>query len=145
MSDKAKLDELFGAVIDMAAFLLEQNGEFFPIGAVLDREGQVTYVAIESEGEQQESQAVIAELTSMLRGRAGEDSIAASAVAFDARVRPSPDAPPVDAVVARIRAPDYARDIVTPYVISTSGLFRKKRKVETSPSTASEGEQDIFG
>lgn len=142
--DNEKLDELFGAAVDMAVFLLEQNGEFFPIGAVVDQDGAVSYVAIESEEDQPESKAVIQELTKLFTERAAEGSILASVIAFDARVRPYPDAAPVDAIVSRIRAPGYARDVITPYSITTSGLFRKKRKVETGPASASEGQQDIF-
>jgi len=125
-------------------YLLEQNGEFFPLGAVVGQDGEVAHVAVQGEDEHPESQTVIEELTGLFRSRAAEGAILASVVAFDARVRPSADSPPVDAIVCRIRAADYARDVVTPYSISTSGLFRKTRKVDTMVPSASEGRQDVF-
>ena len=144
MTDRAKLDELYGAVVDMACKLLEQNGEFIPIGAVLDHDGQVQFVAVDDGDDRPQSQAVIQSLTEVFRAQAAQGTIAASAIALDATVRSPETGAGTDAIVTRIRAPGYTRDVATPYTIETKGFLRKTRTVSTGAASASEGDQDVF-
>ena len=143
--DRAKLDELYGVICDMAFFLLEKNGEFFPIGAVVDASGEIRHVAIYDGEEHPDSNQVIAGLTEHFQQQASDGAILASAIAADVKVRPSPDAAPTDAVLVRLRSSDFARDAVQPYAIETSGIFKKTRKIVQGNPTANAAEQDVFG
>ncbi|MFL0357635.1 hypothetical protein ACI5KX_14315 [Erythrobacter sp. GH1-10] len=144
MIDRDKLDELYDSVVQMASSLLEKNGEFFPIGATVGVDGTVTHVGFHNGDEHPESQAVIDGLTAIHKQQAASGEILASAIAFDVRVRSPETGDAVDAVMTRIRAADYARDVVLPYTLRTSGLFKKSRSLEVGQPSASEGEQDVF-
>lgn len=144
MIDKDRLDDLFDHALSSAMALLEKNGEFFPLGASIGSDGQVGLLASYDGDDHPESQTVIDGLTSALRQQASEGAILASAIAFDARVRSPETGEAVDAVITRIRAKDYARDIAVPYQLHTKGLFKKTRSIAQGQATASEGEQDIF-
>lgn len=144
MIDRDKLDELFDALANSALSLLEANGEFYPIGAVIAADRQIRFVQAHEGDEHPESQAVIDDLTKVFKGMVADEGILASAISFDARIT-SPDiGEAVDAIVTRIRAKDYARDVSIPYHLKTSGLFRKNRLLECGEPSASEGSQDIF-
>ncbi|WP_340588725.1 hypothetical protein [Erythrobacter alti] len=145
MPSQDQLDDLYIASLDMAATLLEKNGEFFPIGHKLGKDGQIAAIAVLEDDDNPPSQQVIEGLETALRSLAGAGDIAASAIAVDIRVRPVPDAEPTDAVQVRVRAADYARDVIVPYHVATSGLFRKKRKVSIGTPYAQAAENDIFG
>ena len=144
MVDREKLDELFGTVTDMAAMLLEKNGEFFPIGAVVRANGDIEHVAIHDGDEQPQSQTVIENLTKLFRDQAAKGIIVASAVGFDATVRSPETGAATDAIVTRITAMGYARDVNLPYSLTVKGLFRKIRTVAQGQPSASEGAQDVF-
>ena len=144
MTSQDQLDELYSACLDMAAALLEKNGEFFPIAFELAADGQIRGIAVMEEDEQPPSQQVIDSLLYVLRERAASGAIMAAAMAVDIRVRQDPEAVPRDAVQVRLRAADYARDVISPYTIATSGLFRKTRKLHLDTSYAQAAENDVF-
>ncbi len=144
MPSQDQLDDLYSACLDMAAALLEKNGEFYPIAFELTADGQIAAVAVMEEGENPPSQQVIDSLLYVLRERAASGAIAASAMAVDIRVRRNPDDVPTDAVQVRLRAADYARDVIAPYTIATSGLLRKKRKLHLDTPYAKAAENEIF-
>ena len=141
---QGKLDELYSVMVEMAFALLEKNGEFFPIGAVVSLDSAIQHVATYDGDEHPESQMVIDQLTQLFCGQANEGAILASAIAFDARLRSPETGEAVDAIMIRLRAKDYARDVAMPYELRTSGFIRKTREVEAGQASASEGRQDIF-
>ncbi len=144
MLDKDKLDELFDNLIQFALSLLERNGEFFPIGSTVMPNGEIRPVAVYDGDERPESQTVIDQLTVIFQQQADEGTILASAIAFDARIRSSQSGEISDAIVTRIRARDYARDVSLPYRLETKGLFKKTRTLGIGEVSASEGAQDVF-
>ncbi len=83
---REKLDELYGIILNMACFLLEKSGEFFPICSVVKPDGVVTHLAVYDGDEHPESAKVIGELENVLRNQAAADEILASAIAIDSRV-----------------------------------------------------------
>lgn len=145
MPSQDQLDDLYSACFDTSVALLEKNGEFFPLAFELAPEGQITAVMVMEEGEHPPSQQVIDSLQYVLRGRAASGGILASALAVDITLRPDPDAASSDAVQIRLRAADYASDVIVPYTIATSGLFRKTRKVRLDPPYSKPAKNDIFG
>jgi hypothetical protein len=144
MVERNKLDELFDVAVSSAFALLEKNGEFFPLGASIAPDGTVGQLAVFDGDEHPESQTVINGLTQAFGQQAAEGAILASAISFDARVRSPETGEAVDAIITRIRAKEYARDIAVPYTLRTKGLFKKVHTVEQGQATASEGQQDIF-
>lgn len=144
MVDRNKLDELYEKMVDQTFALLEKNGEFFPIGAVVKLDGETRDVITYDGREQPESQTVIDELTQVFQEQALAGEIIASAIAFDARIRSSETGKAVDTIITRIRATGYARDVAMPYLLKTSGIFKKTYAIEGGQASASAGEQDIF-
>ena len=144
MEDRAKLDDFYGTMLDMACMLLEKHGEFIPIGAVLNNDGEIQLVAVDDGDDRPQSQTVIEGLTEVFRSQAAQGEIAASAIALDATVRSPETGVATDAIVTRIRAPGYTRDVATPYTLETKGFLRKTRTVAIGTASASEGDQDVF-
>lgn len=143
MIDREKLDELYDTLSQAAFDLLQQNGEFFPIGAVI-RGDDIDLVAFDAGEEHPASQDVIDGLTEVFKGEAARGAISASAIAFDGRVRSQDTGKPTDAVIVRLRAAGYATDVFTPYDLQTRGLFKKTRTLQAGQAGASEGAQDVF-
>lgn len=141
---REKLDELYGVIVDMAQFLLGQSGEFYPVGSVVRADGEVQHVAVHDGEEHPESRQVIASLQQVFRKQASDGEILASAIAIDTRVRRSAEDAPVDAICVQLRSADFCRDVIVPYTIETSGLFRKKRAVTIGEAWANAAAQDIF-
>ena len=144
MPNEDQLDDLYTACFDTAVALLEKNGEFFPLAFEMAPGGQISAVAVMETGDHPPSQQVIDSLLYVLRERAGSGEIIASAMAVDTKVRRDPDADPRDALQVRLRAKDYARDVIAPYSMATSGLFRKARKIHFDAPYAQAAKNDIF-
>lgn len=141
---REKLDELYQAAVDMAGFLLEQAGEFFPIGCVVTSSGEVTHVAIHDGDEHPDVQQVMDGLQQLFRKQAADGEIVASALAIGIRARRAAEDPPTDAICVRLRSADFCRDAIVPYTLKSSGFFRKTRTVEMGEAWAQAAEQDIF-
>ncbi len=141
---REQLDELYAEILDMAVHLLEKSGEFFPIGMVVKADGQRTHVAFHDGNEHPPSLEVIAGLRAIFRTQAAEGTILASALASDTRVRPAAGGNPIDAIHIMLRSQEFCRDVVVPYTVATTGLFRKKRAVTLGSATAQAADQEIF-
>lgn len=98
----ADLDALINAVLPLAQQMLAKYGEFYPIGAAVNVEGQPGIVGCMPESDHPEAEEVIDMLTTELQAEARNHEIRASVVCFDGRaIRPGETAQ-VDAICAHL-------------------------------------------
>jgi hypothetical protein len=134
--DRRQLDDLLDALLPMARGLLEKNGEFFPFGAVMDRDGKVTMVAGDTGTEHPPSDEVIELLRTAMRRE--KDDYLAVGVCYDVRVRTRAGAEPTDAICASLEHKGgMAVDVVEPYA-------KRANKVEYGPLAAQQGRRVVF-
>lgn len=98
----ADLDAVLNAVLPLAQQMLAKYGEFYPIGAAVNMEGQPGLVGCMPESEHPESEEVIELLLAELRGQALKHEIRASAMCFDGSATPPGEAAPMDAICAHL-------------------------------------------
>ena len=89
----ADLDLLFDHLIKLAQKLLQENGGFPPLGAVVETEGQVRYVGAMNDEEYPGAQPLLDILTAEFRSMAASGAIRASGICFDVLVAPDSNAP----------------------------------------------------
>ncbi|HWA38977.1 MAG TPA: hypothetical protein VG873_14055 [Burkholderiales bacterium] len=113
---KQDAELLLDAVIPFAEQLLQRHGEFFPFGASMALDGRIAMVAAHEGSGRPPSQALIDALTQRFRTEAIAGRLAATAIAYDARVTPPGESSKVDAVIVRIdHQGDYSVEVVFPY------------------------------
>jgi|SRR5580698_8124242 hypothetical protein len=140
----ADLDLLFDHLIKLAQKLLQDQGGFLRIGAVVEADGQVRYVAAMDDKEHPGAQPLLNALTAEFRSMAASGAIRASGICFDVMVAPNSDAPKRDAIQCRLEHSNgEAIDVFSPYSKDLSGSFRyeevyaTKLEGSTFPSTPS--------
>src|SRR5580692_5301967 len=87
-TSRDEMDSLLEALLRFAQEMLEKRGEFYPVGAVIDSEGQLRLVADDVGQERPDSSAVIEGLYDGLRNQATAGEIRGSAVCADVLVTP---------------------------------------------------------
>lgn len=96
------LDELLNALYDRAVYLLNKNGEFFPIGATIDEAGELNNCAGYTGKEQPPSQEIIDLLEAAFRQQVDRGELRAAGICLDARVTRPGQSEPQDAICARL-------------------------------------------
>ncbi|MEM8919293.1 MAG: hypothetical protein AAGE37_10580 [Pseudomonadota bacterium] len=139
-----KLDDLFATGQNAAEHLLAENAEFYPIGHIIGSDGEIRMVAVDIGQENPESQIVIDQFEAIFLEQAKAGAILASAVSYDARIQDPQSGEPTDAVITKIRAHGYARNVIVPYEIKTSGIIKKKRELKFGQTLAMEDQNEIF-
>ena len=142
---REKLDLLYSAALEAAGALLEKNGEFFPILFELRPGGEITSVAVLDMRERPPSQDLIDNYVELMRGRASAGQIMGCAIALDTSFRATAGEPKRDAVQVQVRAQGFARNILVPYVLTSSGFLRKKRQLTIEEPRAQAAANDVFG
>jgi hypothetical protein len=121
----ADLDLLFDHLIKLAQKLLQDQGAFLPLGAVVESDGQVRYVGAMNDQEYPGAQPLLAILATEFRAMAVSGAIRASGICFDVLVAPNPDAPKRDAIQCRLEHSNgEAVDVFMPYSKDLSGSIR---------------------
>ena len=121
----ADLDLLFDHLTKLAQKLLQENGAFLPLGAVVETDGQVRYVAAMNDKEYPGAQPLLDILTPEFRSMAASGAIRASGLCFDVLVTPERDAPKRDAIQCRLEHSNgEALDVFMPYSKDPSGSYR---------------------
>lgn len=134
--DQDQLDRLFTAALEAAIGRIEKDGHFHPLVFELRPGGTIQAVAVLETGTVDNSRGPVERLAQLLRPRAQDGTIDAAAIV---RLRTSPRA-----LEVRLRAGNYAADIDVPFVVETSGLVKRKRRVALGEFTASPAPNDLF-
>lgn len=96
------MDALLDAMLGFARMMLDKHGAFYPSGASIDSEGELTFTAGWDGNEQPDSTDILRLLRDGLRERAAAGAIRASALCVDVRVQRPEDAEKSDAVQVAI-------------------------------------------
>ncbi len=105
--------------------MLAASGEFYPFGAFINLEGKVEALAAHMGQEHPNSQEVYAALHGMLVQMANEEKIIGFAVAANVNVPAQYASALPDAIRVHVEAPDYSRQIYTPYRLLPYQSIRK--------------------
>lgn len=137
MTPKEECEALLDALLSASENLLKQNGEFYPIGAVLSNDSTATFTAVHSDDEFPDSQSVIRDLISAHKQMAQKKEIKASGIAWNGTA--SLNGKSSDAIIVRLEhKEDYSVMVGLPYKI---GLFRN---IKFGELFAQNGTKDIF-
>ncbi|MGI8943735.1 MAG: hypothetical protein ACR2FJ_05785 [Qipengyuania sp.] len=132
-----QLDALFTAALEAGVALIEKSGFFLPLLFELRSSGEIQAVAMLDKEASDEQDEELARLARVLATRASQGLIQAVAIAVNR---------PADfAIELRMRAPDYAANILAPYRIETSGLMKRKRRLVLDSFAGEPARNEIFG
>jgi len=137
---KEQLEKLLASVLPFAQMMLEKSGEFYPYGATMSAEGQITDVGGYTGDEHPKSVEVINLLTGGFKASATVGKIMACALVVDVRVIPPGQVEKTDAISVRLDHRDGMSVIMFyPYQIGPD------KKVLFGQPFAQKGPGEIFG
>jgi hypothetical protein len=114
-AERDELDQFLDPLLDFAQDMLRKHGEFYPFGATMSADGELTMAAGHTGTENPPSQEVIDLLPSTMRAQADAGHIRAAAICYDIRYRPDGgEATDAIAISLEHRAGDRAM-VVQPY------------------------------
>jgi hypothetical protein len=112
---------LFDALLYMAKRLLQTQGEFLPIGAIVTQEGELAHVGAKTEEERPGTDVTLQILESGLKEMAAEGTCRAAGIALDTRLK-SGDWK--DAIwITLEETGGKSQGLIVPYAKSAMGAF----------------------
>jgi len=136
---KDDADALLGAVMPFAEEMLAKHGEFFPFGAVMRSDREVSLVGGHDGRERPPSQDLIDLLADAFRKSARAGEYLATAIVYDVRVTPTGLDEAMDAIAAELEhRRGYAVTVFFPY-----RLVGGSPKLDAPFATAEH--RDLFG
>jgi hypothetical protein len=134
-----EMDSLLEALLSVAQQALEKRGEFYPVGAAVDSDGQIRLVAADVDGEHPESLAVIEGLYAGLGKQAAAGEIRGAAVCADVLITPPGQSNKTDAISVSIEHVDGDPvEVLLPYA------RRRLRGPEYGELFAQAGSRRVF-
>jgi len=119
------LNELLNALLPMAQMLLQKQGEFYPIGAIMLSDGEIRHVGAKIEGDDHPpSQSLIDLLTERFRKEAAKGKLRAAGICYDVLTIPPGKDRKQDAICCGLEhCLGETVDVFTPYVGIKEGGF----------------------
>ena len=137
MLAKEECEILLDALFSASEKLLKKNGEFYPVGAVLLNDNNVTFTALCSDKEFPDSQSIINGLICAHKQLAQSNEIKVSGISWNGAV--DLEGKTTDAIIVSLEhKDDYSVIVGLPYKI---GLFKK---IKFGELFAQNGNNDIF-
>ncbi len=102
------IQELINHCHEMAEKLLLDQGEFYPLGAYIDIQGEFSYISFHDGDEFPLSNTVIENLQNYFEKQLQEEAIRAYAVTYDSRVTSDDFPDSIDCVTIYIKHIDFA-------------------------------------
>ena len=130
------LDRLFTAALEAAVARMEKDGHFFPLVFEMRANGRIHNMAMLETAPVDGSADVLERLTAMLRTRADEGTIAASAIVLQGSDN--------QRMSVRLRASNYAKDIAVPFEIERKGFVKRRRRVSLGDISGDTVPNDVF-
>ncbi len=135
--DRRHLDDLLDAMLPFAHQMLDKNGEFFPFGAAMGRDGKITMVAGDAVSEHPPSEQVMETIRRGMR-RKREECLAVG-VCYDVSVRATADTQSTDAICVSLEHRDgMAVDVFEPYL-------KRGKAMDYGALFAQPGQRVVFG
>lgn len=129
LSDQ-QLTALLEYCVGFARQMIEKAGEFYPFGAEIDASGELKALGFSDGGEKPSSQELYAFAQSALTQRAAEGAVLGAAIAANVNIPPQFESKYPDGIRVHVEAEGFSRYIYTPYAITKTGLFGRKRSVD---------------
>ena len=120
------LNALLNALLSMAQMLLKQQGEFYPIGAIMLSNGEIRHVRAKIEGDDHPpSESLIDLLTESFQKEAAEGKLRAAGICYDVLTVPPGKDQKEDAICCGLEhCLGEAVNVFTPYARTTEGNFQ---------------------
>ena len=119
------LDELLNALVPFAQQMLSKHGEFFPFGATMTTNGELTADAAYDGDEQPPSEQLIDLLTQGFRQQAASGQIRAAGICYDVRIIPPGQTEKTDAIcLALEHQTGEAANLYLPYKKGLLGRYK---------------------
>ncbi len=135
-----ELDQLLNALLPFAEQMLAKNGEFFPFGATMTRNGDIVATAASLGGEHPPSQPLIELMSQAFRQQAEAGELRAAGLCFDARILPPDRTEKTDAICVSLEHESgQCMDVFVPY---ERGWFGK---LKYGAMFAASRERQFFG
>lgn len=133
--DPHRLEELLNYCTGFAKQMIEGSGEFYPFGAVIAINGQLTAVGGYAGEEHPKPAEVFELLKNSMRARFLKKEIVAAAIAVNVNIPARFQPPFPDGIRVLVECVGYARFIYLPYRISDSRAdYAEFISVDTHPS-----------
>ncbi|MBX7539565.1 hypothetical protein [Qipengyuania sphaerica] len=130
-----QLDRLYTAALEAAIGRIEKDGHFHPLVFELRANGTIQAVAVLETGEVDNTRGPIDRLVALLRPRAEDGTIDAAAIV---RLREE------GVAEVRMRARNFSANIDVLFSVETSGLVKRKRRIELGDVAAREVPNELF-
>jgi len=136
---KTDLENLLKVVVASAQYLLKKNKEMYPIGAVVNLDGEVLLAQPNLSLVHPQAQQVIDDLLIAFRKKAEKHEIKATAICYDGRVSPPGKTEKTDAICVELE--DIEGNAIAIFFPYKKGWLRKQMYLEPF---ACAGEVKIF-
>ena len=133
------LDELLDALLPFAQEMLAKHGEFYPFGAAVETDGEISAQAAQPDDEDANAPEFIEMLVTGLRAEAARGAIRAAGICYDARVVPPGETEKTDAIACRLEHQNG--EAVVTFLPYRKGLLGRYKYAELF---ATEGDRTIF-
>lgn len=120
-SPKEECEDLMNELVSFAEQMLQKNGEFFPFGGTISRNGTIAHSSAYDGREQPPSQELINLMTKGFQQSASRGEIKACAIVSDIRIVPPGSKEKTDAIRVQLdHIEDYSVEVIFPYQLSES-------------------------
>ena len=138
MIPKEECEELLNALLPFAVNQLKKYGEFYPFGAVMCNNNEISFTAVDNGEKYPDSTEMINRLTELHNEQAKKGEIKASGICWNATVSLE-NGKPSDAIIISLEhRENYSVLVGQPYRI---GLFKK---LNLDAIFAQNGKHDVF-
>lgn len=138
MTPKEECEELLNAIFPFAVDRIKKHGEFYPFGAVMHKNNEISLTAVDTGDDQPDPTDTTDQLTKIHNEQARRDEIKASGICWNATVSLE-NGKQSDAVIISLEhRENYSVLVGQPYRF---GLFRK---LDLNAVFAEEGKHDVF-
>ncbi len=139
MSLSPDCERLVNDLLPFAQQMLTENGEFFPFGGIVDPQGELQHIGVESDEEDTPSEEIIELLKDHFKTGAADGQFNATALVYDVLVVPPGQEDKQDAVAVALDSRDgFSGVAVFPYTIDAAN------KVQIGEPFGGPGDGDIF-
>jgi hypothetical protein len=95
-------EKMIEDTINVTKKLLEENGEFYPVLQVMDKNEQATFIGIDTGEEKPDMQSLLNEYIALVKEKSKEGEISAFALCFDGRMKDEQGNMGKDAICVKI-------------------------------------------
>jgi hypothetical protein len=128
-SSKIDAEKLMNELLPFAKQMLKENGEFYPYGGYMDKDGKITHVGAKIEGtDKPTSQPLIELLIQQFQEKARRKESSCFGIVFDVRIVPPGETDKCDSIQVCLDHVDgYSAEVFFPYQINGEGelIFKK--------------------